>query len=190
MARNEKKSPPALPEPPRRTHRAARGGSSVSTAAAAVGRAVVEDTAENSLAASQNVTAWLAQWRQLNDQAMSFWSEALRGMGEQLPLAWNWGPWVFLPADLAQRQLSDFLAFLGGTATHQAEEAPTAAAHRFGAATTTPRLWQRGDEKNNGGAAPPDPMARAQAEWLALTQGWLQGMAPARDGGAEPGASR
>lgn len=125
MARSEKQSTPtrsSLSTRRRPARPAAPGGGEVSTAAAAVGRAVVEETVENSLAASQNLTAWLAQWRQLNGQAVSFWSEAVREteQGQESPLAWNWAQWLFLPAELAQRQLTSFWTLLGGGAfTHQ-----------------------------------------------------------------------
>lgn len=168
-------------------------------AAAAADGNIAKDVAETSIAATQDLGHWLSHWQRLGTQAMAAWGGALGNIEQEPSQATYFGPLAFLPFELAQRQFQTFWSFFGwvfpgrestgrpATATADPGLDPFAA---------TPPLWRRAwsaatdgtvaagsadsaDTTLQDGASTPvlEQMARAQSEWLALTQRWIDSAA-------------
>lgn len=187
------------PAPPRAARRAAApsGGAlgkhdvmpSRAPAEAAADGNIAKDVAETSLAATHDMGHWLSQWRQMGAQAMSFWGGALGDIEEEASQAPHFSPLFFLPFELMQRQANLFWSFFGVPLARLAP-APAAAKAATPLGGALPAPWRgdgaAGPGKAASGKALPadgaedsvlDQMARAQSEWLAMTQRWIDSAA-------------
>lgn len=171
-------------------------------AAAAADGNIAKDLAETSIAATQDLGHWMSHWQRLGTQAMSAWGGALGDIERDPSQAAYFSPWVFLPFELMQRQAQMFWSLFGFALPLQdTAGGPAPAPSKTGASATaagglgatTPPLWRKAWDSAAGGAATTDgsaagspdgasaqvleQMARAQSEWLAMTQRWIDSAA-------------
>ncbi len=166
-----------------------------STASEAVGAAasnigIAREAVASALAATQNLVSWWAQWQTIHSQALTNSMEALRDAHREALQAQDLGHLMSLPMGLLQRQWTEYSALVGEA---YARLAQTEAQTIDQANAELPKLWRRlvpsevveaPTQAREGDTSPLAQIGRAQAEWLALTQRWIDGVKQAQQNAA------
>ncbi len=144
----------------------------------------------SALAASQNLMSWMAQWQAINSQAVANCLEALRDAHREALQAQDLHHLMSLPMGLLQRQCSEYSALVSEAYTRLTQ---TEAQTIDQVNAELPKLWRRmvpgevvetSTPSNEGVVSPLAQIGRAQAEWLALTQRWIDGVKQAQQNAA------
>ncbi|MFM8899696.1 MAG: hypothetical protein ACKOF9_07085 [Burkholderiales bacterium] len=168
-------------------------GESSSAASGNVG--IAREMVSSSLAAQQNLVSWMAQWQAINSQAVVNCLEALRDAHREALQAQDLNHLMSLPMGLLQRQCSEYSALVSEAYTRLAQ---TEAQTIDQVNAELPKLWRRmvpsevveaPTPSNEGDTSPLAQIGRAQAEWLALTQRWIDGVKQAQHNTASSSAT-
>jgi hypothetical protein len=136
---------------------------------------------------SLGFSTWLKQWQSLGTVSVDAWCEALRVALQEGERARDLHQILLLPANVVQRQLSATLYLVSATAAKMLDD-QVQSTERLRQCMGS--MWQRvspavvSDQPTQSGGIRLDPLAKAQVEWLALTQRWLETFSPGT--GASP----
>lgn len=143
--------------------------------------AAVRDLFNGSLAAAQNVAQWMEQSQQLNAQAVNTWSENLGAAMHEAEQAGDIQKLMAVGTNLINRQMGNSMQQFGvGLKQTLETEAQFVERMRNTAIAMSQRMMQGGLAaqpaaafNGNSDTSPLAQLSHAQAEWMALTQRWL-----------------
>lgn len=169
MARNGKSTYPT-PESPSVEQSAASGFQLLNG-----GLGAARELLNGSLAAAQNLAAWLEQSQQLHAQAVSTWHENLDTAMRDAEQADDLPKLMNVTTQLVNRQLGTAIQQLGASVKQAVEtEAQWVERMRNTTVGLSQRMLQTGTLLRPDDAANPlTQLSQAQAEWLAMTQRWI-----------------
>lgn len=147
---------------------------------------IAREMVSSSLVASQNLVSWMEQWQSIQSQALARCMETLSDAHREALQAQDLNHLMSLPVGLLQRQWAEYSTLVGEAFTRLAQsEAKTIDQVN----AELPKLWRRWVPNNvveaptqasENDTSPLAQIGRAQAEWLALTQRWVDSVKQAQ----------
>lgn len=141
------------------------------------GMDAARDWLSGSLAAAQNVATWLEQSQQLNAQAINTWHENLSAAMRDAERADDMQKLMGVTTELLHRQMGTAIEQFGAGVRQALEtEAQWMERLRTTTVSASQRMLQTGKPVSSGDGASESALSnlgQAQAEWLAMTQRWL-----------------
>ena len=141
------------------------------------GVGVLRDWLNGSLAAAQNIAAWMEQSQQLNAQAVNTWNENLHAAMREAEQADDMPKLMGVTTQLLNRQMGTAIQQFGAGLKQTLEtEAQWMERMRNTAVSASQRMLQTGVPVPSGEAGNSSPLAQlgqAQSEWLVMTQRWI-----------------
>ncbi|MDL2337598.1 MAG: hypothetical protein QFE16_07145 [Pseudomonadota bacterium] len=171
MVRNAKTNPP--------TESSATEEAATSSGATLLngGMGAIRELLNGSLAAAQNVAAWLEQSQKLNAQAVNTWHENLNAALREVEQADDLQKLMSVTTHLANRQMGTAFQQFGASVKQALEtEAQWVERMRSASVGVAQRMLHTGVPASSGDGADSSPLTQlgqAQAEWLAMTQRWI-----------------
>ncbi len=145
--------------------------------------AAVREMFNSSLAAAQNLTQWLGQSQQLNAQAANTWNENIGNAMREAEQANDMQKLMAVGTNLINRQMGTSMQQFGAGIKQTLEtEAQFIERMRNNATAMSQRMMHSalGAQTDDGAAASPmSQLSQAQAQWLSLTQRWMESVKPA-----------
>jgi hypothetical protein len=145
--------------------------------------AAVREMFNSSLAAAQNLTQWLGQSQELNAQAVNTWNENLGNAMREAEHANDIQKLMAVGTNLINRQMGTSMQQFGAGIKQTLEtEAQFIERMRHTATAMSQRMMNGalGAQTDDGAAASPmSQLSHAQAQWLSLTQRWMESVKPA-----------
>jgi hypothetical protein len=137
----------------------------------------------SSLAAAQNVAQWLEQSQQLNTEAVNTLNENLSNAMHEAERANDMQKLMAVGTNLINRQMGTSMQQFGAGIKQTLEtEAQFIERMRSTATAMSQRMMHGalGAQTDDGAAASPmSQLSQAQAQWLSLTQRWMESVKPA-----------
>ena len=135
------------------------------------------DSLTGMLELGEGMSAWMRQCQALGAETVHAWAEALRATRQQAGQARDLQQLMHLPGNLAQRQLSIALQQFSAAMTKGLEaQAQMSERVRHDAGKVWQRVLPAAGMAPPYGDTPTPPLSSMQAEWLAFTQRWLEGL--------------
>lgn len=145
--------------------------------------AAVREMFNTSLAAAQNMAQWLGQSQQLNAEAVNTWNENLGNAMREAEQANDIQKLLVVGTNLLNRQMGTSMQQFGAGIKQTLEtEAQFIERMRNTAAAMSQRMMQGAINAQSGDGSAASPMSQlshAQAQWLSLTQRWMDSVKPA-----------
>lgn len=143
----------------------------------------VREMFNSSLAAAQNLAQWLGQSQQLNAEVVNTWNENLGNAMREAEQANDIQKLMVVGTNLMNRQMGTSMQQFGAGIKQTLEtEAQFIERMRNTATAMSQRMMQGGinAQSDDGVAASPmSQLSQAQAQWLSLTQRWMESVKPA-----------
>jgi hypothetical protein len=143
----------------------------------------VREMFNSSLAAAQNLAQWLEQSQQLNTEAVNTLNENLSNAMHEAERANDMQKLMAVGTNLIHRQMGTSMQQFGAGIKQTLEtEAQFIERMRNTATAMSQRMMHGalGAQTNDGAAASPmSQLGQAQAQWLSLTQRWMESVKPA-----------
>ena len=138
----------------------------------------VREMFSSSLAAAQNLAQWLEQSQQLNTEAVNTWNENLGNAMREAEHANDIQKLMAVGTNLINRQMGTSMQQFGTGIKQTLEtEAQFIERMRNTATVMSQRMMNGalGAQTDDGAAASPmSQLSHAQAQWLSLTQRWME----------------
>lgn len=146
----------------------------------------VREMFNSSLVAAQNLAQWLGQSQQLNVQAVDTWNENLGNAMREAEQANDIQKLLVVGTNLLNRQMGTSMQQFGAGIKQTLEtEAQFIERMRNTAAAMSQRMMQGAMSgqatlaQDGSAASPMSQLSNAQAQWLSLTQRWMESVKPA-----------
>lgn len=143
----------------------------------------VREMFNSSLAAAQNLAQWLEQSQQLNAEAVNTLNENLSNAMHEAEQANDIQKLMAVGTNLINRQMGTSMQQFGAGIKQTLEtEAQFIERMRNTATAMSQRIMQgaMGAQPSDGSAASPiSQLGQAQAQWLSMTQRWMESVKPA-----------
>jgi hypothetical protein len=140
--------------------------------------AAVREMFNSSLAAAQNLAQWLGQSQELNAQAVNTWNENLGNAMREAEHANDMQKLMAVGTNLINRQMGTSMQQFGTGIKQTLEtEAQFIERMRNTATVMSQRMMNGalGAQTDDGAAASPmSQLSHAQAQWLSMTQRWME----------------
>jgi hypothetical protein len=143
----------------------------------------VREMFNTSLAAAQNLAQWLGQSQQLNAQAVDTWNENLGHAMHEAEQANDIQKLMAVGTNLINRQVGTSMQQFGVGIKQTLETEAQFIERMRNTATTMSQRMMRGamgaQAQDGATASPMSQLSQAQAQWLSLTQRWMESVKPA-----------
>jgi predicted NBD/HSP70 family sugar kinase len=146
----------------------------------------VREMFNSSLVAAQNLAQWLGQSQQLNVQAVDTWNENLGNAMREAEQANDIQKLLVVGTNLLNRQMGTSMQQFGAGIKQTLEtEAQFIERMRNTATAMSQRMMQGAMSgqatlaQDGSAASPMSQLSNAQAQWLSLTQRWMESVKPA-----------
>jgi hypothetical protein len=143
----------------------------------------VREMFNTSLGAAQNLAQWLGQSQQLNAEVVNTWNENLGNAMREAEQANDIQKLMAVGTNLMNRQMGTSMQQFGvGIKQTLETEAQFIERMRNTATAMSQRMMRgaMGAQAQDGSAASPmSQLSQAQAQWLSLTQRWMESVKPA-----------
>lgn len=137
----------------------------------------VRDWLNGSLTAAQNLAVWIEQSQKLNVQAVNTWHENLNAALREAEQADDMQKLMSVATQLLNRQMGTAIQQFGANVKQTLEtEAQWMERLRNTTVSASQRMLQTGvpaPTGEGGNGSPLSQLGQAQAEWLAMTQRWI-----------------
>ena len=137
----------------------------------------------SSLAAAQNVAQWLEQSQQLNAEAVNTLNENLSNAMHEAERANDMQKLMAVGTNLINRQMGTSMQQFGAGIKQTLETEAQFIERMRNTATAMSQRMMRGamgaQAQDGSAASPMSQLGNAQAQWLSMTQRWMESVKPA-----------